>query len=164
MKERIATCKYCGIEFPQIGGRQYCSVACRTIGKKGKNTNKPTPDCVCVACGGVFIRTSNSQKYCSAECAKTYRNVFIIYKRDNFRCIYCGRSSIEDEIKLHIDHIFPRAYGGENTARNLVTSCASCNTSKSNVPLNEDDEIRIRDVVDKRDIRYKLAPTTIIHF
>lgn len=49
-----------------------------------------------------------------------------ILKRDNFKCGYCGRS----DLPLTVDHIIPRARGGEDVWDNLITACVSCNNRK----------------------------------
>ena len=53
-----------------------------------------------------------------------------IYIRDKYRCQYCGekRSAVE----LTLDHITPRAQGGESMAENLVSACIECNQRKGN--------------------------------
>lgn len=71
---------------------------------------------------------------------KTKRNVssrtrFEILKRDNFRCIYCGRSPQQDDVKIHVDHVKPLSKGGSNEVDNLVTSCDECNLGKSDNEL-----------------------------
>jgi 5-methylcytosine-specific restriction endonuclease McrA len=69
------------------------------------------------------------------------RNIFRfqIFKRDSFRCQYCGRSPKQDEnVILHIDHIIPQAKGGADDDRNLTTACQECNLGKSDVLLNEE--------------------------
>lgn len=53
---------------------------------------------------------------------------FAIYKRDGYRCCYCGRS--EDADYLEIDHIKPIAKGGKSTYDNLQTLCRRCNKNK----------------------------------
>ncbi|MBK7804149.1 MAG: HNH endonuclease [Chloracidobacterium sp.] len=53
-----------------------------------------------------------------------------IYIRDRYRCQYCGESKHAKELTL--DHIFPRAQGGESTPQNLVTACVKCNQRKGN--------------------------------
>lgn len=57
---------------------------------------------------------------------------FDIFKRDNFTCTYCRRSSWGDGVKLHIDHVIPRSRGGSDRPSNLTTACADCNLGKSN--------------------------------
>jgi len=66
----------------------------------------------------------------------TSRNIPLAYrykvlKRDNFKCVACGRN-VEDGIKLHIDHKIPFSLGGLTTLENLRTLCGDCNISKSN--------------------------------
>jgi hypothetical protein len=60
---------------------------------------------------------------------------FDVFKRDSFKCQYCG--SAAPEFVLHIDHILPRAKGGTNDITNLITSCLACNLGKSDKVLDE---------------------------
>lgn len=54
-----------------------------------------------------------------------------VLKRDNFRCVACGRSpATEVGCQLHVDHIVPSAHGGENRVENLRTLCAACNQGR----------------------------------
>lgn len=52
-----------------------------------------------------------------------------ILKRDNFRCVLCGRSA-QDGVKLHVDHIVPISKGGKTIPDNLRTLCEQCNVGK----------------------------------
>ncbi len=52
-----------------------------------------------------------------------------ILRRDNFRCVLCGRSSADGAI-LHVDHIVPVAKGGKTVPENLRTLCQECNSGK----------------------------------
>lgn len=52
-----------------------------------------------------------------------------IYLRDGLACVYCG-SSIEDGVKLTLDHIVPHSKRGNNKPTNLVTCCHKCNSSR----------------------------------
>jgi hypothetical protein len=55
-----------------------------------------------------------------------------IFRRDDFRCVYCGGSfPVAD---LTIDHVEPRRKGGDRSAGNLVTCCKRCNTAKGGEP------------------------------
>ena len=54
-----------------------------------------------------------------------------ILKRDNFKCQICGRS-VEDGVKLHVDHIIPISKGGKTEWNNLRTLCQDCNLGKGN--------------------------------
>jgi hypothetical protein len=53
-----------------------------------------------------------------------------VMKRDNFRCVLCGRSA-KDGVTLHVDHIRPVSKGGKTVMSNLRTLCADCNFGKS---------------------------------
>ena len=106
---------------------------------KPKTTN-------CPLCGKLVAgqRDAKFQIAWCATCAQEYSvfpNIFLAlryatFKRDNFTCRYCGRSPIEDiAVVLHIDHLFPRAHGGEDSLANFVTTCRECNSGKSDVLL-----------------------------
>jgi 5-methylcytosine-specific restriction endonuclease McrA len=49
-------------------------------------------------------------------------------------CWYCGSSLLG--VEIHIDHIIPRASGGENDDNNLALSCHWCNMAKGDWPLD----------------------------
>lgn len=55
-----------------------------------------------------------------------------IYKRDEFRCAYCGfdGSSFEGWLFLEVDHLRPQSKGGTDEPENLVTACKACNAMK----------------------------------
>ncbi len=55
-----------------------------------------------------------------------------IYKRDNYKCVYCGSKN-----NLTLDHVLPKSRGGKNEWANLVTSCSKCNIKKSNKTPDE---------------------------
>ena len=48
-----------------------------------------------------------------------------VWERDNFTCKSCQTRQF-----LTIDHIIPRALGGQDTKDNLQTLCKSCNNKK----------------------------------
>lgn len=85
-----------------------------------------------------------------------------VFSRDGFKCIYCGKSSIEDGVKLVIEHIFPRFYGGLNTFYNVVTSCTRCNFEKSSGILPESIIRRIWERNKKLGVKYPYKYTTDI--
>ncbi|MCX6150225.1 MAG: HNH endonuclease [Ignavibacteriales bacterium] len=62
-----------------------------------------------------------------------------ILKRDMYKCAYCGRS----DLPLTVDHIIPKARGGEETWENLVTACVACNNKKGDRTL-EEAELKLR--------------------
>lgn len=62
------------------------------------------------------------------------RTRFEVFKRDNFICRYCGRTT--PDCVLEIDHIVPVVEGGSDDPMNLATSCWECNSGKKAVPLS----------------------------
>jgi len=64
---------------------------------------------------------------------------FEVFKRDSFKCQYCGAAA--PEAVLHIDHINPVAKGGDNHITNLITSCAACNGGKGARKLDDHSEV-----------------------
>lgn len=58
---------------------------------------------------------------------------YLIYKRDNFRCVWCGSSK-----RLELDHIVPWSAGGSDIFDNLRTLCHDCNTYRSNYGRSTD--------------------------
>lgn len=118
----------------------------------------------CLSCGCSINRVSkkfylsdynwNKVKYCSNECrdlfwkkkgngVKAYLKLrFDVFKRDNFKCIYCGRSPIEDgSVKLELEHIEPtngkptKQMWEKSREEDLATACKECNLGKSNRQL-----------------------------
>lgn len=50
--------------------------------------------------------------------------------RDNYTCVYCGRDLLKEPNELEIDHVIPRAQGGNREESNLVVACQNCNSDK----------------------------------
>ena len=65
---------------------------------------------------------------------------FDIFKRDAFKCQYCGRTA--PDVVLEIDHINPIANGGNDDPFNLITSCFDCNRGKGKKLLTENDTLQ----------------------
>ena len=115
---------------------------------------------VCKICGESFKTLHSGKGVCSKKCErkrnsralleKKKETDFLIFQRDNFRCIYCGRSSIEDGVKLEIEHIYPIRKGGDSQLFNLVISCKKCNSHKATMVLSEDNILRLWTEVQKR--------------
>jgi hypothetical protein len=59
-----------------------------------------------------------------------------ILKRDNYRCVLCGRG-IADGVKLQVDHIKAKDYGGKAIVENDQTLCAQHNFKKKNYKQTE---------------------------
>ncbi len=55
-----------------------------------------------------------------------------VFKRDGFTCQYCGTQK-----ELTLDHLIPKARGGETSWNNLVTACKKCNSYKGNFTPEE---------------------------
>lgn len=60
---------------------------------------------------------------------------FEVFKRDSFKCQYCGKSS--PDAVLEIDHIKPVIEGGTNDLTNLITACFDCNRGKSRTLIDD---------------------------
>lgn len=60
---------------------------------------------------------------------------FEVFKRDGFKCQYCGRSA--PDVILHVDHVEPVSKGGTNDILNLITSCFECNGGKGATRLDD---------------------------
>ena len=52
-----------------------------------------------------------------------------IFDRSEGRCHYC-RAALTLDGRWHVEHMVPRALGGEDGACNLVAACAPCNLTK----------------------------------
>ena len=86
-----------------------------------------------------------------------------ILRRDGHRCQYCGRA----DAPLTVDHVIPRAKGGEDSWENLVAACVRCNNKKGDrlpgeammplrrKPIRPNHVMFIRDVVGSVDDRWK---------
>jgi hypothetical protein len=64
---------------------------------------------------------------------------FEVFKRDSFKCQYCGKSA--PNVILEVDHINPVSKGGDNDLLNLITSCYDCNRGKSDRQIDDDSVI-----------------------
>lgn len=101
---------------------------CRITGcdEPGARVNGTTR-CAAHATEGVRVKSGRT----GAPISKSVR--FEVFKRDEFTCRYCGRST--PDVTLHVDHVLALANGGTDDMENLVTSCLECNLGKSDRPL-----------------------------
>lgn len=53
-----------------------------------------------------------------------------VFLRSGGCCTYCG-TPLRLDGEWHIDHSFPKALGGDDTAINLVAACSNCNLAKA---------------------------------
>ena len=58
---------------------------------------------------------------------------FLIFKKYDFTCQYCGRKA--PKVELHIDHIVPKSKGGKNEESNYTVACLECNIGKGDILL-----------------------------
>lgn len=56
-----------------------------------------------------------------------------VYKRDGYRCRYCGR----DGLPLTVDHLVLWEEGGPSIPENLVTACRKCNKTRGNMQYED---------------------------
>lgn len=59
---------------------------------------------------------------------------FQVFKRDNYSCQICGYT-VQDGVKLEVDHKVAWALGGDSDIENLWTLCQECNRGKSDRSL-----------------------------
>lgn len=59
-----------------------------------------------------------------------------IFKRDNYRCVVCGRGR-QDGVEICADHIRPKDKGGDNSIDNGQTLCMEHNLIKKNYSQTE---------------------------
>lgn len=59
-----------------------------------------------------------------------------IFKRDNYRCVICGRGKKEG-VDIHADHIKPKEFGGKATLENGQTLCGQHNMMKKTLKQTE---------------------------
>lgn len=80
-----------------------------------------------------FIEHNKNYRLGSINLAEWNKLRMEIFRRDGFRCTYCGVVGG----KLECDHVVPVSKGGTNELSNLTTSCRSCNRSKKDKLLSE---------------------------
>jgi 5-methylcytosine-specific restriction endonuclease McrA len=49
------------------------------------------------------------------------------------RCAMCGRTPLEDGVRLQVDHKIPKEWGGTDALENLQPLCEECNRGKKNL-------------------------------
>lgn len=56
-----------------------------------------------------------------------------VFKRDGFRCRYCGR----DTVPLTVDHVILWEEGGATVEANLISSCRRCNKLRGSMQYED---------------------------
>lgn len=69
------------------------------------------------------LRLNHYVRVVRREIPLTKRSIF---RRDNHRCQYCGKTSGN----MTLDHVVPKSLGGTDSWENLVCACSECNTRK----------------------------------
>jgi 5-methylcytosine-specific restriction endonuclease McrA len=60
-----------------------------------------------------------------------------IYLRDRFTCSYClSDLTTAAPRDITLDHVIPRAAGGSNEPKNLITACVHCNCARKSSPVS----------------------------
>lgn len=76
-----------------------------------------------------------------------------ILERDGHRCKSCGHT-VDDGVKLQVDHIIPVDWGGKTELDNLETLCEGCNRGKKNwiptVPIEIMQQVMLKQTVEAR--------------
>jgi len=68
-----------------------------------------------------------------------------IFRRDHFKCYYCGLDGQRDFrnwLILTVDHVHPHAKGGARAMNNVVTACQPCNLIKGKRIFKSAEEAR----------------------
>ena len=173
-------CDQCSKKFiPSSKNQKRCSRECADIANKAYFVKKPDLDPKnCTFCDKEFIPKTENNVFCSKDCRTSHykyvkappsqleykRRKWLIFERDSFQCIYCGKSSIEDSVELHVDHVQPQSKGGKDVCSNLVTACSECNVSKGSKLLKTVDKDRILKEIKKRNLKNNVNPNFVIKF
>ncbi len=119
LKPVLSPCFECQKSYTSPKGQNYYYECCRFNLEQAKLYIKKYKE----------IQTNkNSSKVERSKMSPKLR--YEVLKRDNFRCVLCGRGQ-NDGVKLHADHIRPIAKGGKTVLSNLRTLCEDCNRGKS---------------------------------
>jgi len=62
---------------------------------------------------------------------------WVVFKRDHYRCRYCGKQGGDNGLVLTVDHLVLWEHMGPSIEANLLTACKKCNKVRGNV-LYED--------------------------
>ncbi|WP_419921880.1 HNH endonuclease [Candidatus Poriferisodalis sp.] len=90
------------------------------------------------AAGNVYERLVPAVKSSLATINNSLRKELRAFaRREMPRCYLCGvNMDFEEEghLSFTLDHVWPRAYGGDSSFDNLLGACQSCNNHKSDTP------------------------------
>lgn len=142
-KERTR-CEGCGSFFyagedDEFSEKFYCSfcqpylrwcISCSAFYKTSLITKKQDEGGICYQCRDEY-KMNGGNAFVNGWMVLR----FLVLARDEFTCRYCGRTPLEDKVKLECDHIIPRNKGGKDERDNLITACEDCNRGKTDVLL-----------------------------
>lgn len=60
-----------------------------------------------------------------------------VFKRDHYRCRYCGKEGGDNGLVLTVDHLVLWEKMGPSTAENLLTACKKCNKVRGNTEYED---------------------------
>lgn len=160
-------CLYCGRKKRSHRFNGCCCSKCEWRHKNRQSGTEFVPETIpCAACGKKFTQGYPGSRFCTNECANIgivpHISTYTIFERDFFRCVYCGKSSVEDGVKLHADHIVPRSRGGLDRATNMVTACSACNLSKNDRPHKRSVLLRVQRLVAYRCHQSRVSPNALV--
>jgi len=161
---RLARCGWCGAEYKldkhahrrSASCSQECKAALTAV-RNGQPMSKRVYFVECPGCGGYKTtrkaKTAKKDSYCGNPCVRpppaSGRRGRVnnkswslkrerVLERDGWVCRGCGIRvvSIEDPVphQAHIDHIIPKAMGGDDHLSNLQVLCRGCNMDKADKP------------------------------
>jgi hypothetical protein len=67
-----------------------------------------------------------------------------VWRRDNFRCMYCGVEG-NGSHPLTVDHFIPVELGGSDEIGNLISCCRACNKAKGSLSPEKYCELENKD-------------------
>lgn len=62
----------------------------------------------------------------------------LVVARAGGACEYCRLVELATGVTFHIEHVMPRALGGDTVMSNLALSCPGCNLAKANKTSGKD--------------------------
>lgn len=113
----------------------------------------------CRQCNKSFVSNNSVIGFCSFECKKEsfnwkYENIYRIssirksyqYKileRDKYTCRRCGNKKDWGKRGVHVHHIIPRKFGGNESPENLICLCVGCHTAVHKNPKKNKEFIKV---------------------
>jgi len=96
---------------------------------KGANEDHPKPDVV------------RLKEYADIPKTSVKFNRKNLFKRDDFKCQYCGKKESFGE--LTYDHVIPQSRGGRTTWSNIVACCFECNVNRKGDKTPEEADMKL---------------------